>query len=490
MRALRSLAGSVALAALAACTTVGPNYKLPAAAVANAPAAQGAFLGANNPAVSQAPVPNDWWRLYDDPVLNHLIETALAANTDLRVAAANLARAQAVVTETRSQGDVQGGVSAAVERTQLSGESYLLPVQPPVSNLGDVGAGISYDLDLFGRLRRATEAATADAEATEAGLDLARVNVAAAVAGAYLDACSANEELAVAQHTIALQEKHLAVTQRLVAAGRGAGFDLPRARAQLAQVRSAAPVHEAHHRAALFQLAVLTGKPPADFPKEAATCAELPRLRQPIPVGDGGAALLARRPDVRQAERQLASATARIGVAVSALYPNVSIGLSGGSTGLLGDIGGALTNHWGVGSLVSWSFPTSGTRARIRAAGAAADGSLAHFDGVVLNALRETETSLSTYALDLDRNADLREARDQALTAQSQTERLYRAGNRPFLDALDSERTLAQAEAALAASNGQLASDQVKLFLSLGGGWEQAPPPKLVAATDRSPSKR
>ena len=488
MRALRTLTGSFTLAALTACTTVGPNYKLPAAAVANAPAAQGAFLGANNPAVSQAPVPDDWWRLYDDPILNHLVETALAANTDVRVAAANLARVQAVVIETRSQGDVQGGVSASLARAQLSGESYLVPARPPVSNLADLSAGISYDLDLFGQLRRATEAASADAEASKAGLDLVRVNVAAEVAGAYLDVCSSNEELAVAEQTIALQEKHLAVTQRLVAAGRGAEFDLPRARALLAQARSAAPLHRAHSQAALFRLAALVGKPPAEFPKEAAACAELPKLRQPIPVGDGGAALLARRPDVRQAERQLASATARIGVAVAALYPNVSIGISAGTAGLLGDIGGASTNKWSMGSLVSWTFPTSGTRARIRGAGATADGSLAHFDGVVLNALRETETNLSTYAQDLDRNADLREARDQALMAQSQTERLYRAGNRPFLDALDSERTLAQAEAALAASNGQLAADQVKLFLSLGGGWRQAPPPNVVAATDRSPS--
>ena len=489
MKTLRSLTGGLTLVALSACTTVGPNYKLPAAAVANAPAAQGAFLGASNPAISQAPVPDDWWQLYDDPVLNRLVETALAANTDVRVAAANLARAQAVVTETRSQGDVQGGVSASIARAQLSGESYLVPARPPVSNLADLGAGISYDLDLFGQLRRATEAASADAEATQAGLDLVRVNVAAAVAGAYLDVCSSNEELAVAEHTIALQEKHLRVTQRLVAAGRGAEFDLPRARALLAQVQSAAPVHKASRQAALFRLAALTGKPPAEFPVEAAACTELPQLRQPIPVGDGGAALLARRPDVRQAERQLASATARIGVAVAALYPNVSIGLSAGSSGLLSDIGGASTNRWSFGSLVSWTFPTSGTRARIRAAGAVADGTLAHFDGVVLNALRETETNLSGYAQDLDRNADLREARDQALMAQSQTERLYRAGNRPYLDALDSERTLAQAEAALATSNGQIAADQVKLFLSLGGGWQQAPSPKVIAASDRSPSK-
>ena len=487
MRRLRSLLLGPLLLPAAGCTTVGPDYKLPEAATVNMPAAQGAFLGANNPAVAQSPVPGDWWRLYDNPMLDSLIRDALSANTDIRVAAANLQRAQAIVTETRSESDVQGRASASAAREQASGEQYLLSEQIPVSDIGDVGLGVSYDLDLFGKLRRATEAAKADAEATQAALDLARVNVAGQVAAAYLEACSSGAELAVAQRSIALQQTQVAVTQRLVAAGRGTALDLSRARALLAQVRASAPLHEAQRKAALFRITALMGKPPAEYPPAVAACTTLPRLHQPIPVGDG-AALLARRPDVRQAERQLASATARIGIAVSALYPEVSLGFSAGSTGLLSDLGEAQTNRWSLGSLISWTFPTSGTRARIRAAGAVADGALAHFDGVVLNALRETETSLSAYAQDLDRNADLRVARDQARLAQSQAQRLYRAGSRPFLDALDADRTLAQADATLAASNGQLAADQARLFLALGGGWQQAPQPKMVPATDRSPS--
>ena len=193
-------------------------------------------------------------------------------------------------------------------------------------------------------------------------------------------------------------------------------------------------------------------------------------------MGDSGAALLARRPDVREAERALAAATARIGVAIGELYPNVSLGAGIGSTGIAGQIDSGPTNRWNVGPLISWEFPTGGPQARIREAGAAADGALAHFDGVVLDALRETETALSSYAQDLDRNTDLRAARDEARLAQSQAQQLYRAGRSPFLDSLDAERTLATAEAELAASNGQIAADQVKLFLALGGGWKQAPP--------------
>jgi NodT family efflux transporter outer membrane factor (OMF) lipoprotein len=482
-----ALASTLALTALAACTTVGPNYKVPDAAAVKAPAAQGAFLGADTPAVSQAPVPDDWWRLYDDPVLDNLIQTALVANTDIRVAAANLARAQAVIGEVRAARGVNGGAYAAVERTQQSGEQYLVPKRLPVQTLGDVGLGVSYDLDLFGKLKRAAEAAKADAEASQAGLDLARVNVAAAVAAAYVDACSAGEDLAVAQRTIRLQETNLAVTERLVNAGRESAADLPRARALLAQARSSAPAFEGRRRAELYSLAALTGRPPAEFPRSVADCAEPPRLRQPIPVGSGGAALLARRPDVRQAERTLAGATARVGVAVADLYPDIRIGASAGSTGLLSDLGSAATNDWGIGTLITWAFPTGGPQARIRESGAAADGALARFDGVVLNALRETETNLSTYARDLDRNAQLREARNQARLANSQVQQLYHAGRRPFLDALDAERTLALTEAALSESNGQVAGDQVRLFLSLGGGWRQAPPPNVIPATNRPP---
>ena len=475
MTAIRTLAAGAAIYALTACAAVGPNYQLPDGAAVKAQTAQGSFLGAATPAVVQTRVPDDWWRLYNDPILNELVETALKANTDVRIATANLARARAGVIEVRSAAGVNGGASGAIERAELSSEQYLVPARIPVSTLGDIGSSISYDLDLFGRLRRATEAANADAEATEAAVDLARVNVAAQVVAAYLEACSGGDELAVAQHTVNLQETNLTVTERLSAVGRGSILDVTRARSLLAQARSAAPTFAAHRRAGLYRLAALTGKPPAEFPKAVEECAELPRLRRPIPVGDG-AALLARRPDVREAERALASATARIGVAVAALYPSIGIGASAGSTGELSDLGDAATNRWSLGSLISWSFPTSGSRARVRGASAAADAALARFDGVVLNALRETETNLSTYSHDLDRNAELRTAREEALTAHSQAQRLYRAGRRPFLEALDAERTLAQAESALATSNAQLAGDQVALFLSLGGGWSQAPP--------------
>lgn len=472
MSPLRGLAVASSLLALTACTTVGPNYKLPDDAKINAPTAQGAFLGATSKAISQEPVPAGWWKLYDDPVLNGLVEEALNANTDLRVVAANLARARAVAGEADDAGGFKLGASAAAMHSRESGEQFLKAEQLPVENLADVGLKVSYQVDLVGRIKRAAEAAHADAEASQAALDLARVSVAADVARAYVEACANGHELAVAQHTVDLQARSLTVTQKLVKAGRGTAVDVTRAQAQLDLSRASLPTFQSRRRAALYKLATLTGKPPAEFPKAVEACVTPPTLTRPIPVGDG-AALLKRRPDVRQAERTLAGATARIGVATAALYPSITLGAGAGSTGLLADIGQAPANRWGLTSLISWTLPGEGERARIRQAEAGADGALARFDGVVLTALRETETSLDAYAHDLQRQAALKAARDQAALAETQAQTLYRAGKSPYLAGLDAQRTLALAEASLAQSDSQVAADQVNLFLALGGGWER-----------------
>jgi outer membrane protein TolC len=230
----------------------------------------------------------------------------------------------------------------------------------------------------------------------------------------------------------------------------------------------------ARQRTALYRLAVLTGEVPSAFPAEVAQCTTPPRVASAVPVGDG-AALLRRRPDVRQAERQLAGATARIGVATAELYPNITLGASFGGVGFMDHFGEANTWKFSLGPLISWNLPsTSSARVHIAQAKAGTEGALARFDSVVLNALRETESALTVYARELDRNAMLRAARDQSALASRQTGKLYRFGRTDFLAALDADRTLASAENALAASDAQLAADQVQLFLALGGGWENA----------------
>jgi outer membrane protein TolC len=309
-------------------------------------------------------------------------------------------------------------------------------------------------------------------EAAQAASDLTHVIVAADTARAYAEACSAGYQLKVAQESVDLQGRFAKLTADRMRRGRGIAIDNTRAQAQLDQLRANLPPLEARRRTALYRLAVLTGDVPSQFPAEVAQCATPPRVASSIPVGDG-AALLRRRPDVRQAERQLAGATARIGVATAELYPNINLGASVGAVGMMRQFGEASTYKFSLGPLISWNLPaTSSARSHIAQAKANTAGALARFDGVVLNALRETETALTIYARELDRNAALRAARDQSALASRQTAKLYQFGRTDFLSQLDADRTLASAESLLAASDAQLAADQVQLFLALGGGWE------------------
>ncbi|MGX6565814.1 efflux transporter outer membrane subunit [Cupriavidus necator] len=471
-----------AAACLCACTTVGPDYRVPDHAAVRAAAANGPLQGAEAPGVAIAPVPDDWWRLYDNARLDRLVEQALAANTDIRAASANLRRAVALLHEVESENLPQGGASASVSRAQLSGESFLQTTKPPVFNLGDFGFGVSYLIDFFGKLARADEAALAGAEASAATLDMVRVTVAAQTVRAYVQGCAATHELAAATQQLAVQQRTLDATGRLVDAGRGEPADVARERARTEALHSALPTLEAARSVARHRLALLLGKPPAALPEAEVDCHAEPTLRVPLPVGDG-AALLRRRPDIRQAERELAAATARIGVATADLYPSISIGASAGLTGVLSHLGSGPTARWSVGPLLSWSLPTNGVRHRIHRHEAAADAALARFDGAVLRALQETETALSAYTRELERHDALHAAREQAAEAARLQRRLQQAGRIPYLAHLDAERTLADAEAALAASEGHVAARQVDLFLALGGGWQAGGKVAAINAT-------
>ncbi|HEX7694684.1 MAG TPA: TolC family protein, partial [Sphingomonas sp.] len=243
--------------------------------------------------------------------------------------------------------------------------------------------------------------------------------------------------------------------------------------ATLRQQRAAdIPALEADRQAALFRLATLTGRPPADLPAAAGERAVGLEITQPIPVGDG-AALLKRRPDVLAADRRLAADTARIGVATADLYPHISLGASVGSTGPnIGDVFGGGPLRWLVGPLINWAFPNQeGARAKIAAAKADTQASLATFDGTVLRALEETETALNAYARALDRRVALKAARDEAAKAAAITRAQQREGVVDSLAWLDAERTYAETEAALAEQDARIADAQIDVFRALAGGW-------------------
>ncbi|MDP9422768.1 MAG: TolC family protein [Pseudomonadota bacterium] len=464
---MRRLLAAAATLALAACM-VGPDYRSP---LPQAPA-QDPFLSGRSPAFTGEQPPGRWWSLFADPVLDRLIEQALAANTDLRVAAANLRRARAVLRETRSGLFPTAEASASATYSRQSGDQLGFEGAGGEGWTYDAGIDASYQVDLFGRIRRAIQAARADAGAAQAAFDLSRITVAAETARAYADACSAGRQLAVARDTLAIQEQTFDLTRRLLEGGRATALETGQAGALLEQVRATVPTLEAQRQTALFRLSVLTGRPPAEFPREVAACETSPAVARPIPVGDG-ASLLSRRPDVRQAERELAAATARVGVAVASLYPTITLGGSAGSSATsLGGLGSSDSFRFSIGPLISWSFTNLAVgRARVIQAEANAEGSLARFEGTWLRALEETESALTRYARELDRREALRRGRAQAAEAARIARLRYGAGRDSFQIVLDAERSLADMDAALAQSEAQLSDNLVSLFLALGGGW-------------------
>lgn len=452
--------------ALAACAA-GPNY----VAATPPPAAAGPFVAAASPALSTAPVNDNWWRLYQDPVLDGLVADALKANTDIRVAVARLERARASLRGAGAARLPQTGISAGATYGRLP-EGQRFPGMPTENWSIDAGLNVSYEVDLFGRVSRGIEAARGDEAAAAADADAVRVAVVADTTRAYADAASGAARLKVAQQIVDLLDRSLLLTQRRHDAGLATQLDVSRI-ATLRQQRAAdIPAIEAERQAAIFRLATLTGRAPAALPAIATARSVGLEVTQAIPVGDGQA-LLARRPDVRAAERRLGADTARIGVATADLYPKISLGGSVGSTGPnIADIftGGPL--RWLVGPLISWAFPNQeGTRARIAASKADTQASLATFDGTVLRALEETETALSTYARALDRRTALKAARDEAARAANITRAQQREGAVDSLVWLDAERTSAETEAALAAQDAAIARAQIDVFRALAGSW-------------------
>jgi multidrug efflux system outer membrane protein len=453
---------------VAGCAAVGPNYRLPDRAAVNKPAATGKFASGSEKVFAAVPLPDHWWQLYGDARLDGFVTEALAANTDLRAADANLRRADAVVAEVaagRSLSTVLGG-GASLDRPYATGSTL------PGTVDYNLGISLAYPLDLAGRIRRAIEAAQGDAESVAAARDNVRVTVAAETARSYADACTANMVLAANNRVLTLQRQTLTVTQRLQRGGRGTAFDVTRARSAVDQSEALIPATVATRTAALYRLATLMGRAPADYPKDVESCARAPTLTRPLPIGDG-AALIRRRPDIRSAERSLAAATARIGVATASLFPDVTLGGSAGFTGPLSSLGSGSAFNLSLGPLVSWSFPNRPVvRAQIAESNAAADTALAQFDSTTLEALRQIETALSAYAREGDRNQSLSRALGSAATAASQAGRLYTFGRTDFLSLLTAQAALTTAQANLAASDALLIDRQVDVFKALGGGWQ------------------
>ena len=468
-----ALAGVLAAAWLAACR-VGPNYQAP-----QLPAGAQAPLTSVDSSVESASEPPDaWWQLYKDLRLDELIREALRANRTLVAADANFSAARAALSAAHAKrypstevaaGGVYGRDPVTDEILELGGHS------PQTIWLIEDVFQAAYEVDLFGRVHRTIEAANATADAVAAARDGVRVVVAAETARSYAAVCALGEQLAVAHHSLDVVSHEADITAHRHEAGANSEFDVKRANAFAAQVRSNIPQLEGARQAALFELTALLGRTPANAPRELETCATPPQLNSLIPVGDG-AALIKRRPDVRLADRRLAAATAEIGVATAELYPVIKLsGFFGGAATEVSELNTNVGRVWGIGPSISWTFPNqAGPRARVRQAKASQAAALASFDSVVLTALKEVEQSLARYRAALENRQALLSAQEQIHGAFDIAHEAFLAGSVTGLDLLTTEQSLVSLDAQIAASDAELIQDQIALFKALGGGWRPA----------------
>lgn len=450
---------------LAACA-VGPDYKEPkVASVDEFVAVEGVKTGAGE-------VDREFWKAFNDPTLNDLVERALTANHDLRIALSRLSEARALRGETRL--DLAPTITAGAGATdsRASERQAVVPNADRDQDYYDAGFDAVWELDFFGRVRRGVEAQNALVGAAEAQFYDAQVSVTAEVARNYFELRGAQQRLAVAVRNAANQEESLRITTARLDAGRGTQLDVSRAQAQLSATLATIPDLRASVTYATLRLGVLTGQAPDALQSRLADVKPLPALPDTHSIGTPEL-LLRRRPDIRVAERQLAAATARVGIAVADLFPRVTfVGRWGFDAASSGDLGDAGTESYAFGPSIQWAaFDIARVRQRIQQREANADGALARYEQTVLRALEETDASLTGYAQALAKQQHLR----QGATASSEAATLARArfesGVDDFLTVLDAERTMLEAEDRLAVSETQTATALLSMYKALGGGF-------------------
>lgn len=463
---------------LTGCAAVGPDHQRPA------PQLDARFI---QPGTSSGPGPADsrpvsadiatFWRGFGDAQLSALVEQALAANGDVRIAQARLQEARAGLGEAEAAGRPGAGLSGSAERavqplTQRPGTSRA----ERTGNTFDASFIANWEIDLFGGIRRGREAAAARVDAGEAGIAAAQTAVAAEVARNYLELRGLQQRRQVTEQALGKQREALRITQARAEAGRATELDLARARGLVASTEAALPALDGAIDRTLLRLATLSAQPPRELMARLSQPAPLPSLPvtdlAALPVGTPQA-WLERRPDLVAAERELAAATADIGVARAALYPRLSLsGLLGFNAASGSSLFDAAAGRWALGAGISWTPLDSGAlRARVQGSEARAQQSLARFEQTLALALEETEGAFSSYTRETQRAARLDEAARQAETAAQLARVRFEAGVTDFLAVLDAEREALQQRDALVQAQVGTAAALVAVYRSLGGGW-------------------
>ncbi|PAU65463.1 RND transporter [Pseudomonas sp. PIC25] len=454
---------ALALSLVLSACAVGPDYQAPQTEPARLAQAQDADY-------DRARFESAWWHQFDDPTLDRLVDKALAENRQLRVAYARLQAARAIrddvgndplpTVTSRASAEIGKGQQPGQTENRVNAERY------------DLGLDMAWELDLFGRIQRQIEASDAEIGVAEAELQQLQVSLIAELVDAYGNLRGAQLRERIARENLKNQQESRALTEQLREAGVGSELDVLRADARLASTEATLPRLQAEQVRARNRIATLLGQRPDQLSEDLAP-RELPAIAKALPVGDP-AELLRRRPDIRAAERQLAAATANVGVATADLFPRVSLsGFLGFTAGRGSQIGSSAARAWGVAPTISWAaFDLGSVRARLRGAKADADGALAQYEQQVLLALEESENAFSDYGKTQQRLLSLLRQSEASRAAAEQAAIRYREGTVDFLVLLDAERERLSAEDAQAQAEVELYQGIVAIYKALGGGWQ------------------
>ncbi len=484
MPRFRALAPSVLIAAtaLAGCS-VGPDYTPRSAADLGVPDAY---------SVTAPPTREDltrWWTRFNDPMLGSLVEQGAAANTDVAQAVGRLRQAREALVQSRASLLPTVSGSTGYQRNENlrgGGRSFTLPDGTVVDTGGggtnnfSVGLSASYQVGLFGEVRRTVEASRAQYEAS--GFDYATVllSVESEIARNYVLARAYQAQLANARASLAIQDDNLEIAGFRVQAGLVSSLDQEQARSQRAQTAATIPQLEQQYNAAVSRVGVLTGQAPGALKAQLAAVRPIPVAPAVIGVGIPADALR-QRPDIRSAERALAAATARIGVAKAALYPALAItgNINTNSTSI-GNIGDAITGGLFAG-LTQAIFNGGRLRSQVRTQEAATDVALANYRGTVLLALEDIENAIAALQSAQARTREFTVALDAANTSAILSRSQYRSGLTDFTTLNQQEAALLSARNGLTQARSDAAAAQIALYVALGGGWDattipEAPP--------------
>jgi NodT family efflux transporter outer membrane factor (OMF) lipoprotein len=425
-------------------------------------------------AAADTAVIGEYWRALGDTTLVRLLEQALKANYDVRVAEARIRGARAARLESALDFVPTVTAAAGYTRQRIAGASF--PISGggggsfPDQDIWDAGFDASWELDVFGRIRRGVQARGALVGAAQEDLRNVQVTLAAEVARVYFELRGAQEQLAVAQRNGENQRRSLELTRQRLEGGRGTAFDTERAQAQLSLTLASIPPLESSVAAAQYRLGVLVGRPPAAVAGELDSIAPMPSLPATVAVS-GPDTLIRSRPDVAAAERRVAAEHAFVGAATADYLPRLNLGGSAGFTSdELGDLGGDGTFRYAVGPFVTWPFLNLGrVKARADQARALEAEARAQYDQTVLLALEEVESSLVDYRTSLGRVEQVREAAKASARAADLARLRFTGGVADFLQVLDAERTQLETENQLAQARIDASTSYAALYKALGG---------------------